>query len=149
MQTFLPYPDFKKSAECLDNKRLGKQRVEAWQILNIIDGTNPNSRWRNHPAVKMWKGYKGALALYGIEICREWIRRGFRDSLFIKFVNKASIDENYDEDNDDTLNYARPPWFGDEAFHKSHQSNLVRKNPVIYNVLFKIQNDLPYIWPVK
>ncbi len=26
MQTFLPYPDFTKSAQCLDNKRLGKQR---------------------------------------------------------------------------------------------------------------------------
>lgn len=32
MNTFLPYADFQKSAQCLDNKRLGKQRVEAWQI---------------------------------------------------------------------------------------------------------------------
>jgi len=28
VQTFLPYPDFKKSAECLDFRRLGKQRVD-------------------------------------------------------------------------------------------------------------------------
>lgn len=35
MQTFLPYPEFIKSAQCLDNKRLGKQRVEAKQILEI------------------------------------------------------------------------------------------------------------------
>ena len=34
MQTFLPYADFKRSAESLDNKRLGKQRVEAMQIYN-------------------------------------------------------------------------------------------------------------------
>ena len=33
MQTFLPYPDFARSARCLDNRRLGKQRVESYQIL--------------------------------------------------------------------------------------------------------------------
>ena len=32
MQTFLPYPDFWVSAKMLDDKRLGKQRVEAMQI---------------------------------------------------------------------------------------------------------------------
>ena len=36
MQTFLPYPDFVKSALVLDYRRLGKQRVEARQILDII-----------------------------------------------------------------------------------------------------------------
>jgi len=36
MQTFLPYASFAKSAACLDNRRLGKQRVEAMQILKIL-----------------------------------------------------------------------------------------------------------------
>jgi hypothetical protein len=36
MQTFLPYPDFAKSAAVLDNKRLGKQRVECLQILTAL-----------------------------------------------------------------------------------------------------------------
>ena len=40
MQIFLPYKSFKKSAEVLDYQRLGKQRVEALQIINIIEG-NP------------------------------------------------------------------------------------------------------------
>ena len=31
----MPYPDFQKSAKVLDRQRLGKQRVEAWQILQI------------------------------------------------------------------------------------------------------------------
>lgn len=35
MNTFLPYPSFDESAKCLDYKRLGKQRVEAKQILEI------------------------------------------------------------------------------------------------------------------
>lgn len=36
MQTFLPYPDFNESARVLDDKRLGKQRVECLQILNVL-----------------------------------------------------------------------------------------------------------------
>lgn len=36
MQTFLPYPNFAASARVLDNRRLGKQRVECVQILKAI-----------------------------------------------------------------------------------------------------------------
>lgn len=54
MQTFLPYPSFRESAKCLDNKRLGKQRVECIQIIKAIN--NPKYGWQNHPAVKMWRG---------------------------------------------------------------------------------------------
>jgi hypothetical protein len=31
VNTFLPFPSFEASVRCLDNKRLGKQRVEAYQ----------------------------------------------------------------------------------------------------------------------
>lgn len=55
MQTFLPYPDFERSAAALDYRRLGKQRIEAYQILQTLQ--NPEQRsWRNHPAVRMWRG---------------------------------------------------------------------------------------------
>lgn len=53
MQTFLPYTDPEKCARVLDNKRLGKQRVEAIQILNVLLGVTQTKGWRNHPAVKM------------------------------------------------------------------------------------------------
>lgn len=36
MNTFLPYPDIKKSAKSLDQKRLGKQRLETLQLLNSL-----------------------------------------------------------------------------------------------------------------
>lgn len=36
VNTFLVHSDFRQSAECLDVKRLGKQRVEAFQILRIL-----------------------------------------------------------------------------------------------------------------
>lgn len=71
MNTFLPYPSFRHSAACLDDKRLGKQRVETIQILraHLDDGYG----WQNHPAVRMWRGYSFQLAEYGIVICRELI----------------------------------------------------------------------------
>ena len=36
MQTFLPYDDFVLSLDCLDYRRLGKQRVESMQLLNAM-----------------------------------------------------------------------------------------------------------------
>jgi len=62
MQTFLPYSSFIESVRCLDRQRLGKQRVEALQILNALNGKSKG--WTNHPATKMWCGYEEALCLY-------------------------------------------------------------------------------------
>ena len=41
-----------------------------------------------------------------------------------------------------------PFWLGNVEFHKDHQSNLVRKNYDFYYPKFKIEGNLPYIWPV-
>ena len=41
-----------------------------------------------------------------------------------------------------------PRWLGDEAFHLSHRSNLVRKDPEFYRLRFgDVPDDLPYVWP--
>ena len=56
MQTFLPYDDFVLSLDCLDYRRLGKQRVEAMQLLNAMK--REKGGWINHPATKMWRGYE-------------------------------------------------------------------------------------------
>ena len=71
MQTFLPYADFVKTAKCLDYRRLGKQRVEAFQILNILEGKTTKAGWKHHPAVLMWKGYENALKKYPATRLRE------------------------------------------------------------------------------
>jgi hypothetical protein len=134
LQTFLPYADFKKTAECLDNKRLGKQRVEALTILRVLAGEVKG--WRHHPAVLMWKGYENALVAYGLAICDEWIRRGFKDRCRARILCYKKKGRT-----------TKPPWLGDPEFHRSHQSNLVRKNPM-YRGYFNVADDLPYIWPV-
>jgi hypothetical protein len=44
---------------------------------------------------------------------------------------------------------ALPPWLGDDDFHRSHRSALVRKDPDFYGPKFPdVPDDLPYVWPV-
>ena len=138
MQTFLPYSSYAESANVLDMRRLGKQRVETLQILNAL--TDPEYGWQNHPAVNMWRGYEYELIEYGIAICNEWISRGYKDTCLGKIAEKIdSIPE-------DGVDF--PPWIGSMDFHRSHQSNLLRKDPVYYNQFFSdVPADLEYVWP--
>ena len=130
MQTFLPYPDFKKTAECLDWRRLGKQRIEAMQILRALE--NHNYGWQNHPAVNMWRGFEAMLAVYHNTIIEEWISRGYRNSMKIIAPNSAAIS---------------PSWLGNSDFHASHRSNLLRKDPEHYAQFGWTESDnLPYVW---
>lgn len=150
MQTFLPFEDFEESARALDRARLGKQRVEALQIVRAL--TRPTYGWQAHPAVRMWRGHLVALGVYGTVICREWQGRGYSDTCEVKILDElldagietplASVDELRRAD-------ALPQWLGDEAVHRSHRSALVRKDPALYAQIFDdVPNDLPYVWPV-
>lgn len=138
MQTFLPYADFQESASALDYRRLGKQRVETWQLLQALSGERKG--WRNHPAAKMWDGYETALAQYGLVMCTEWVNRGYNDTMTERFEKLLDgIDQ-------EKIRY--PSWVGDANFHRSHQSNLVRKQPEFYEPKFPgVPADLEYIWP--
>lgn len=137
MQTFLPYSDFTKTAKVLDYRRLGKQRIEAKQILMILRGETTSNAWKNHPAVKMWSGYESALAMYGFVICKEWIARGYVDNQLSFFIDRF-----------DPNTFEMPKWMGDVKFHKSHKSNLIRKSPEYYKKHFRnVPDNLPYIWP--
>lgn len=144
MQTFLPYADFEKSAAVLDNKRLGKQRVETLQIVKAI--TDPSYGWQNHPAVKMWRGHGLMLLDYQFAICQEWSGRGYKDTCFEKTAD-VIFNGGYDYCADDGT---APLWLGDESIHLSHRSNLLRKDSAHYGPLFErgLFDDLPYIWPV-
>lgn len=136
MQTFLPYPDFKLSAVCLDNKRLGKQRVEAFQILQAL--LTSGYGWKNHPAVKMWQGYESALCDYYSSIVNTWLNRGFSHSMPRNLHAYFSIPRSSE----------LPHWLGDSDFHSSHRANLLRKDFAFYSKHGWSENqNLPYIWP--
>jgi hypothetical protein len=149
MQTFLPHPDFHHSALLLDRRRLGKQRVEALQVLRGL--TVPGYGWRRHPAVRMWVGYEEALVRYGLEICRVWRDQGHQDSCAASLVAGFAQHSPGSPVRDQAALAAAgelPPWLGDDAFHRSHQSALVRKDPDHYAARFPgVPGDLPYLWP--
>jgi len=135
MQTFLPTPDFYESAQVLDRQRLGKQRVETLQILNALH--DPSYGWQNHPATTMWRGHEGSLVAYGLDVCRAWTDRGYKDTCADKI--RAFMTEVQ----------TPPSWLGDEEVHRSHRSNLLRKAPDYYRQFWPTDpDDLEYVWPV-
>ena len=150
MQTFLPYSDFTACARILDSKRLGKQRVETLQIVKAL--LHPDYGWRHHPAVLMWKGYEEALGRYGMEVCHAWRRRGFADTCEPKILadlGRLGLDWVRGQD-ELAATGALPPWLGDTALHRSHQSALLRKDPQRYGPSFPgVPDDLPCVWPVR
>ncbi|ANZ39989.1 cytoplasmic protein [Lentzea guizhouensis] len=149
MQTFLPYPDFVITARVLDQRRLGKQRVETLQVQRAL--VVPGHGWRHHPAVKMWAGYEEALVRYGVEICAQWRAGGYQDTC------EATMRADLSQAREITVVRTQeelaaagdlPAWLGDEEVHRSHRSALVRKDPEFYRRFFPdVPDDLPYVWP--
>ncbi|WP_210438457.1 MSMEG_6728 family protein [Nocardioides xinjiangensis] len=150
MQTFLPYPDFEASARALDQKRLGKQRVETIQVVRAL--TVADYGWRNHPAALMWRGYEEALGRYGFACCEVWLELGFGDTCAATIgadLRAAGVTEVRTQAELADAG-ALPPWLGDPGLHRSHQSALVRKDPEFYRPRFPdVPDDLPYLWPVR
>ncbi|MCE7080384.1 MSMEG_6728 family protein [Streptomyces sp. ST2-7A] len=149
MQTFLPVPGFADSAALLDQRRLGKQRVETIQVLRAL--TVPGYGWRRHPAVRMWRGYEEAVVRYGLEMCRAWVAGGRKDTCALTLTTDLGTARALTEVRDQAgLAEAGelPPWLGEEAFHRAHRSALLRKDPDFYGPLFPgTPDDLPYVWP--
>jgi hypothetical protein len=145
-QEIKPYSDFEKTAKVLDWKRLGKQRVEAKQILDTISALKQNNLyiitktgkrrkrgWTTHPAVLMWVRYEDCLRMYHNIIICEWIDRGYNNNMKFESISRSII---------------RPYWLGDGRFHASHRSNLLRKNYEWYSQFgWTEPNNLEYIWP--
>ena len=126
MQNFLPYPDFKETAKCLDWRRLGNQRNETNTIIK--------GGWPNHPAAKMWVGFHDSLKLYFNTIVEEWVNRGYMNFMPLYEVpDKVEL----------------PWWLGDERLHSSHRAALLYKLPEHYNKFgWKEEPSLNYWWPV-
>jgi hypothetical protein len=143
MQTFLIDFDMDKNAKSLDNKRLGKQRLESLQIASCL--LEKETRWKNHPAVKMWKGYENYLMMeYISAIFSEWENKGFKNEKCKIWYDRLMFFIN----NQIFIFIKKPDWLTEE-FIESHRSNLIRKNKEFYRPLFpNTKEGLEYIWPV-
>ena len=137
MQTFLPYADFEKSLQVLDYRRLGKQRLEALTLINIIIGKTKDGRkpkgWLNHPITIMWKPFLDALKLYYNLSIQEWVSRGYNNTMVLINSDEKSVEF--------------PDWLGYEAFHASHRANLLRKDFEFYTKYgWTERPEDPYLW---
>jgi hypothetical protein len=143
---FVPYPDIDKSLRALDMRRLGKQRVEASQIINALLGVSkdPSKKpgWRNHPATKMWEGHVGVLKKYYNRSLEIWSEKGGKNVLL------KPMDISQDE-----LETGFPKWWGWAPIHESHRAALVRKDDNFYGDMFgdlsKYYLERGYVWPVR
>lgn len=125
MQTFLPSGSSTFAAQALDNKRLNKQILEGYQILNVLAGNSMG--WRNHPAVLMWAGHEGALLQYVRDMITEAKHRGIKTE-----NNEANINRIASP----VWNTEKPEWMQDKAklskVVATHRANLYRKDPIFY-----------------
>lgn len=136
MQTFLPYKDFDESAQALDSKRLNKQVLEGYQILKVLSNPDPRAGWRNHPAVKMWRGFEHGLLDYVMAMVAEADKRG------IKVDKNLSNIEALVKAEGDYWGMGYPAWYGNDVIMRkvttTHKANLYRKDPTYY---FDFESD--------
>jgi hypothetical protein len=91
MNVFIPV--WEKPAAYIDNQRLNKQITEAYQILNILLWPSDRTKgWKNHPAVRMWRGYAEGLGMLLLHYCQEWIEvrgRGHKVREYVLSVGRT------------------------------------------------------------
>lgn len=131
MQVFICDFNIYVSASILDNKRLNKQIVEAYQILT---DRLPNF---NHPAYLYWRNYKQELSMYLYVLSEEYTKRFNR-------VHSCSYLSTYPINN--TFSYIN----NFDLLHLSHKVNLLRKDIVYYSRFYNITNldtyPVGYYW---
>lgn len=131
MQTFILSPDALSyfPYQDLDRLRLGKQRVEAKQILiaNLHledpDKTPFYDRVRKHPVARAWNGFSHSLAVYGLAICSVWLSRGYKDTthIFFKEVTQSCVNVS-----------SASPWWIKPQVVKFYRALLYAKAPKLY-----------------
>jgi hypothetical protein len=132
VNTFVPFADIEACAKALDYRRLGKQRVEAYQLWRALRGLTKG--WVNHPATLMWKGHTCFLAMYCNGMIDEWIARGYQN-------NMQKLPH--------CKNPSPPRWWGWNPIHMSHQASLARKKPGYYDFEVGEYANWGYVWPSK
>lgn len=124
----------------LDAKRLNKQIVEVKQIYLAL--TLPEYGWKNHPAVRMWEGARGALLHYGYKMCEEALMRGMKCAL------KDQFEDWYFDPNLSVIECEKPWWWSHPRLIESHRRALIAKMPSHYQPFWPhLEGKIEYWWP--
>jgi hypothetical protein len=149
MQTFRPYLDHSRTAYVLDDRRLGKQRVEAKQVAYailrkmgiIVDGRRG---WLNHPVVLKWynygRPYLADLHRYFEAVVAEWVRRGHVNTLTwadlapfkVGLEGRCPLSHIEEVEYRRVLLYKEPEWYL-KCFTKEEVEEVLSTEPVYIN----------------
>ncbi len=130
VNTFMVSASPAECAKALDYRRLGKQRVEAYQIWRALKGITKG--WTNHPATRAWEGHTCALAMYTNAMIFEWKQRGYKNTMeYLPHCRNPSF----------------PWWWGWKPMMMSHKASLMRKKPEYYNWEVGQYIHHGYVWP--
>lgn len=161
MQVFVPLPDIEASVQALDVPRLGKQRVEALQMLSSLAGKSAG--WLDHPAARMWAGYEQGLLSYAAACCLRVRSLGWVDHVLEQVYERQADFGHLIHDP------PLPPWWGGPV-HASHRARLIVKEhyrgegshyadlwPDDYDhVMSRVERgtitqeqDAEYVWPIS
>lgn len=153
MMTFRPYANHQQSAKVLDYRRLGKQRVEAYQIMSAMmaQATGEQGGWTNHPIVLMWAGRRNPyldhhcgqmhlddLIKYYYSMATEWERRGYNHSMDYKVLPFQLMTSKFG----DKLAYLADhplPWGPKNELQ--HKHILLRKDPEHYGRFWRVRSQ--------
>ena len=100
MNIFLPYENnIGKSLQSLDDKRLIKQILEVYQLLQIYEkeqqgiilNNNSNRGYQNHPIYKHYKKYPRFLYFYGYNGCLEYKFRFKKDHKYFDYFSTNAL----------------------------------------------------------
>jgi hypothetical protein len=154
VNTFVTASTPEECASNLDNKRLGKQRVEAKQIIDILESShlNESKGYSNHPIVAQWRGFTQALKVYYNAIFDEWEARGYKNDKLKRYeiVQDPALSHLVTKPNEVVVMF--PKWFFNPIIHLTYKCDLYRKKPEYYGKIFNFTSDEKeylnkgYIW---
>ena len=122
-----PIASFRESVAVLTTRHLNAQANEAKVVLRAASGLTwdgeglvawPGRGWRTVALTRAWRPYPAHLARYGVEVCAEQTRRGFRAPHTGWFAAMAR----------ELPPCPVPAWFGGPV-HALLRANLLAKDP--------------------
>ena len=124
MNSFVCESSFQDTTSALDMRRLGKQRIECWQMLMALLGQS--TAYANHPATRAWSGYEYSLASFAIACHDEWISRGYKDTTRDRVVQLRTL----------LSNTGDPWWVTNDRYLNTIRGVLIGKMPEYYGPLW-------------
>lgn len=152
VNTFIVSSDIYESMETLDFKRLGKTRLEAKQIINVLEN-ELNGGWSKHPATLSFVGYIDALKAYYNICVQEWISRGYKNTMKLYDVDESRFSARFfDKETKEfskKTKYSYPKFVSFEPYLLAHKAALFRKDNEYYKD-FEVPEEYlerGYLWP--